>query len=201
MLFFLRVIFKFFIEETPTPNRIGHVHIDDTPRCKNGFFVGVLEVAEDFSNLNDTSGRCFSVCRRSKPSDPFSGRNENIAIIVLCKIGKELFRYTGGHEFLPGIVIDNINETVNVDIFLNRNISTVNHKWHTDRYTAKDIDRSLPSFLSLLLFLTLCDFFRCQRLWFLRRFRVINVLNLFTLIPDFSGINDPRFSISLENTG
>ena len=22
-----------------------------------------------------------------------------------------------------------------------------------------------------------------------------------TLIPDFSGINDPRFSISLENTG
>ena len=29
----------------------------------------------------------------------------------------------------------------------------------------------------------------------------VNHFLYFTLIPDFSGINDPRFSISLENTG
>ena len=33
------------------------------------------------------------------------------------------------------------------------------------------------------------------------RFRMTNQPDVDTLIPDFSGINDPRFSISLENTG
>ena len=132
MLFFLSIILKIFIKETPATESFRHMHINNSPRSKNRFLVGILEVAENFRNLNNSSCRCFHVGGCRKPSDTLTCRNKYVSVIILSELGKYLFTYACRHKFFPRFIIDNINKTINIDIFINRNISAINHKWHTD---------------------------------------------------------------------
>ena len=179
VLFLLSILFKFIVIEAPPAESFRHMHIHNSPRSKNSFFVGILEMTEYLRYLNNTSCRCFPVGGCRKPSDTLTCRNKYISVIILSELGKYLFTYTCRHKFFPRFIINNINKTVNIDIFLNRDIRTVNHKWHTNRNTTQDINSLFACFFSLFLFLAFFLLFLCQILWRCRRLGVVYMLNLF----------------------
>ena len=56
-------LFKVLVIEAPTADRVGKVHVHDTPRRQDRFLVGILEVTEYLGDLLDTAEGRSKFCR------------------------------------------------------------------------------------------------------------------------------------------
>ena len=120
---------QFFLEglivEVVAAERIAHMHIYNAPRCKDGFFVWILEFGHYLDNALCSVGWRQFVCGFRHFSDTKSRADNNVFIVVSQNIKEQLFAEPFWHKLSPRLVVNDFYKVLQVNYFGNIRVCTV----------------------------------------------------------------------------
>ena len=84
-------------------------------------------MAENLCDLLYAPRRSFFISGSRQATYTFTCGNKDITIIVFREIHEGFLGNTMRHKFIPRTVIDYFDEIININIFVQGDVSTVNH--------------------------------------------------------------------------
>lgn len=146
-------------EEVVAAEGFAHVEVDDSPRGEDGFFVGVAEGGEEVAEAVDAFFDALLVCRPCDGADAFACGGKDFRVVVFFEGVELLLGDAFGHEFFPGLGVDEGGEVVDGEFFVFvLDVGSVDEKGHADGDAAQDGDGVFSYFLFGVEFFEACAF-------------------------------------------